>query len=163
MNKKQENKALIKKTIILAIFLIYQELFLMHLFTNGLLSHYGYSINNIASIGQLLIMAVLFLIITMCFLIMLNGYYLEKKYARKFTILYLLWVSVFPLWAIIVSSNQALNAIVLLANISIIVYLVAIPLKQEYIKTSDQILIRTKQKFRDIVVNINQHITHKHN
>jgi len=163
MNKKEKNKSIAKKTIFLSIFLIFQQLYLIHIFTRGLFSHYGHSINNLSSIAQISISAVLFLMIAICFLIIICGYYLHKKYTRKFTALYLLWASIFPIWGIIASSNQILNALVLLVNISIMIYLMVAPLKQRYIKTSNQFIIKVKEKFKTVVVNINQHLTNKHN
>ena len=73
MNKKETDRSIIKKTILLTIFLISQELYLMHLFTNGLLAHYGYTILSINSVAQIAILAIFISMIAVCFTIIIHG------------------------------------------------------------------------------------------
>ncbi len=162
MNKEETNKSIIKKTLFLAIFLVSQELYLLHLFTKGLLSHYGYKLIEIQSIAKISIFMLLLIMVAVCFTIVIYGLYRNKKYVKKFAAIYLIWATFFPVWAIIIGNNISVNIIALLLNISLIIYLIAVPIKKRYIETSNELLIKMKKQFKEFVTNINHHLTNKH-
>ena len=163
MNKKETEKSIIKKTIFLSIFLISQVLYLQHLFTDGLLAHYGYKILRLESIGHISILLLVISIVALCLIIILYGIIKEKKYFRKFTIIYLIWASIFPVWAMIVSSYFILSIIALLVNIIILIYLVINPFKTVYFETRNELLLKIKDHYKGIIARINRHLTKKHN
>ncbi len=162
MNKEETNKSIIKKTLFLAIFLVSQELYLAHLFTDGLLSHYGYKLIELQSIAKISIFLLLLIMVAVCFTIVIYGLYKNKKYVKKFAAVYLIWAMLFPIWAMIILNNTYINLFVLIVDIFMILYLLSIPIKKRYYETSNDVLIKIIEHYKEISTSINHHLTNKH-
>ena len=163
MNKEETNKSIIKKTIFLSIFLISQEFYLLHLFTDGLLKHYGYEILGLKSIAHFAILIILVSMIALIFVLIIHGIFTNKNFVKKFSATYLLWITFFQIWAIIVSSFVILNLLALIINVSMIIYLVFKPNIKLSQNSSNELLIKLKKQYNEVVASINQHLTKRHN
>jgi len=161
MIKEESTKEIILKTMLVATIFIFQQLYFLHLFTQGLLKYYGY--HNISQINilEFIIGAILITFIAICWIIILDGMFNDKKFVKKFTIFFLLWTSIFPLWSIIILSNVYFNLISLLVIFVIILVLYIDQIKKVEIK-KNSILFKLKKELDIITTNINNYRSHKH-
>jgi len=96
--------------------------FFIGFFTSGLFYHYGFSLGDIS----ITLIIGLFLIhgITIYSLYLLSfGIIQKKKWARKFTMFFLIWASLWAMWSILIGNNILLNAIILIFYILMLFYL----------------------------------------
>ncbi|OYT29669.1 hypothetical protein B6U98_01715 [Thermoplasmatales archaeon ex4572_165] len=96
--------------------------FFIGFFTSGLFYHYGFNLGNIS----IMLIIGLFLIqgITIYSLYLLSyGIIQKKKWARKFTMFFLIWASLWAMWSILIGNNIILNAIILICYIMMLFYL----------------------------------------
>lgn len=96
--------------------------FFIGFFTTGLFYHYGFSLGNfsiILFIGLLLIHG----IILYSLYLLSYGIIQKKKWARKFTMFFLIWASLWTIWSILIGNNILINAIILICYIMLLLYL----------------------------------------
>ena len=96
--------------------------FFIGFFTTGLFYHYGFSLGNVSIIlfiGLLLIHG----IILYSLYLLSYGIIQKKIWARKFTMFFLIWASLWTIWSILIGNNILINAIILICYIMLLLYL----------------------------------------
>jgi len=131
MNK--ENKILCEISFFM-IFLIALEIYYFVLFiTEGLFKHYGYNLNGLTSIAHPIILILLFVMTDLVLAIAVYGFIQKKTWTRAFTIYFLIWACMWPVWGIIVGNLAVFNIVVLVVYILMIGFLLTETAK-EYFK-----------------------------
>src|SRR4030042_5524013 len=93
-------------SIFLVLFLIFEiyYFFYDYLFT-GLYPFHGYTLDSFENITYLFITVFLYAIVVFCLYKITIGILLRENWARKFTIIYTIWASIWPLWSIIIGNR----------------------------------------------------------
>lgn len=101
------------------LFIIQFFYFFIDFFINGLFVHYGYSLG-----GGILVLGILLIhgIILVALIFLYIGMTQKAKWARKFTIFYLVWASLWALWGLLVANNIVVNLILLIIYMMMIFY-----------------------------------------
>ena len=109
---------------IFVIFLLSLEAFYFYIFiTQGLFKHYGYTLDGLTSIAHPLILIFLFLVTELSLVIVTYGFIMKKPWTRTYTIFFLIWASMWPIWGLIVNNLPMLHLIILAIYIIMIGYL----------------------------------------
>jgi len=113
-------------SLFLILFLIYEiyYFFIDYLFT-GLYPFHGYTLESLGYIPYLLVTLVLYFIVIFSLYKITQGFLIVKEWARKFTIVYNIWASLWPLWGIIIGNRVGENLIFFAIYILIIFYLLS--------------------------------------
>lgn len=116
------------------IFLISLEIFYFYSFiTQGLFKHYGYTFGELTTITQPMILIFLFLLTELSLVIILYGFIMKRPWTRIYTIFFLIWASIWPIWGLIVNNIRILQLLILIIYILMITYLMTDTVK-EYFK-----------------------------
>ena len=91
-------------------------------FTQGLFKHYDYSFTTLSDLYWTVIIF-LFLMITIALLTIIYGFIKRKTWTRRFTILFLLVSSLFPIWSLILEEYLFEQSMLLIIYIIFILYL----------------------------------------
>lgn len=92
-------------------------------FVSGLYYHHGYTIGSLTHIPYLLITSFLEIVVIVALIAVLYGFVYKTYWARKFTMLFILWSAMFPLWGIIIGNNLLGHFILLLIYVFCVYYL----------------------------------------
>jgi hypothetical protein len=94
--------------------------FFIDFFISGLFSYYGFTFEiSVILIGILFIHGLILLTLYQLYI----GIIHRKAWARKFTMFYLIWASLWALWGIIVGNNIIIHLTVLILYLLMIIYL----------------------------------------
>ena len=123
-------------SIFLILFLLFEiyYFFFDFLFT-GLFTFHGYVLNSLEYIPYLVIIVFLYVVIIFSLYKITSGFVLREKWARKFTIVYSVWASIWPIWALIIGDRVYENIIFLVLYIIVIVYLFTSNVKKYFEKS----------------------------
>jgi hypothetical protein len=113
-------------SIFLVLFLIFEiyYFFYDYLFT-GLYLFHGYTLDSLENIPYLIVTVFLYVIVVFCLYKITIGIILRENWARKFTIIYAIWASIWPLWAIIIGNRLYENIIFFIIYVIVILYLLS--------------------------------------
>jgi len=99
----------------------------------ALFNHYGYSIGRLSSNFYPIVLMFLFSVMTVCLLLIIYGFILKRSWARKFTIMFVCWSLLFPIWGLLVGSQTAEHLLFIALYASILVLLTAPYVKQYFL------------------------------
>ncbi len=111
------------KIILFSIIALVIYYFFFDYYTIGLFIDYGFTISSLTNLPYALITLFLFSLIIIALIAISYGFLNKKSWTRKFTILFLIWSMVWPLWALLIGNNILLNVIYLGLYLVIIYYL----------------------------------------
>jgi len=97
--------------------------FFYNYITVGLLNYHGYSLSSLSNISYLLVTIFLYAIVIISLGIVIYGFIYRFEWTRKFTLLFLLWSIIWPVWGLIVSNEVISNVAVLIVYIAMILFL----------------------------------------
>jgi len=100
----------------------------------GLYSYHGYTIESFSNIIYLIISFFLYIVVIISLTIIIIGFMNRKRWFRKYTILFIAWASIWPIWGIIIGNNQIINILILAFYIFSIYYLNRSSVKEYFIK-----------------------------
>lgn len=122
-------------SIFLILFLIFEiyYFFFDYLFA-GLYPFHGYNLDSLGNIPYLIVTIFLYVIVVFCLYKIITGFLLREKWARKFTIIYNIWASIWPIWAIIIENRIYENILFFIIYIIIIIYLLTSYVKKYFEK-----------------------------
>ncbi len=122
-------------TLFLILFLLFEiyYFFIDYLFT-GLYPFHGYTIDSLEYIPYMFVTIFLFVIVFFSLYKITIGFILREKWARKFTIMYTLWASIWPIWAIIRGNRVYENALFFIIYMLVIIYLLSKTVKKYFEK-----------------------------
>jgi len=92
-------------------------------FISGLYVFYGYTLESLTTIPYLLITLFLCILITVGLYAVIYGFINRSPWCRKFTMVYIVWLALWPLWGVIVGNNLITNIIYLCIYILMIILL----------------------------------------
>ncbi len=113
------------KILISSIIALIIYYFFFDYYTIGLFIHYGFTISSLTHIPYILITFFLYSLIIIALLVVIYGFINKKTWTRKFTILYLIWAMLWPLWGLISINNLILNLIYMAIYFVIILYMLS--------------------------------------
>lgn len=163
MNNEKETKNTMFKTLLISAVLLYIEFYFYHMFTNGLLKDYGYTNIIQFNLAIFVIAGLLLTFIGICLTIIIYGIFHNKKYAKKFTIMFLLWTLIFPIWSLIISKNILGNLFALIVVFGLIFIILAKDIRKIQIKTENIIIVKIRKEIDLISKKIHRFRSHKHN
>ncbi len=122
-------------SIFLILFLIFEiyYFFFDYLF-NGLYPFHGYNLDSLGDLSYLFVTIFLFAIVVFCLYKITTGFILRENWTRKFTILYNIWASIWPIWAIIIGNRIYENILFVVIYVIIIIYLLSSYVKKYFEK-----------------------------
>lgn len=116
------------------IFLIGLEIYYFYSFiTEGLFRHYGYTLSGLTSIIYPIILLILFTITYIVLAIAVYGFIFKRSWTRRFTIFFLIWASLWPIWGLIVNNLPLQHLIILVVYAVMLVYLLTESVKEYFI------------------------------
>jgi hypothetical protein len=119
---------------IFVIFLISLEILYFYSFiTQGLFKHYGYTLEGLTSIAHPVILIILFLATELSLVIVTYGFIMKKPWTRMYTMFFLIWASMWPVWGLIVNSLPLLHLTILGIYIIMMGYLMTESVKEFFI------------------------------
>ena len=123
-------------SIFLVLFLIFEiyYFFYDYLFT-GLYPFHGYTLDSFENIPYLFVTVFLYAIVVFCLYKITIGILLCEDWARKFTIIYAIWASIWPLWAIIIGNRLYENIIFFVIYVIVVLYLLSSYVKKYFKKS----------------------------
>jgi hypothetical protein len=98
------------------------------LFT-GLYPFHGYNLESLGYIPYLLITLFLYIVVVFALYKITQGFIFREDWARKFAILFNVWASIWPIWAIIIGNRVVENIVFFAIYVFIVLYLMS-----EYVK-----------------------------
>lgn len=101
-------------------------------FTTGIFSHYGYTIDAISALVHILLTIFLSVLILIGLYFVITGFIAKKAWARKFTIVFIIWTTIWPLWGLLVGNMFIGHLILLVIDILMIIYLLTEYVKQYF-------------------------------
>jgi len=117
------------------IFLIGLEIYFLYSFlTQGLFVHYGYTLGDLSSIPYLMVLLFLFTLVAISLVAIVYGFLERRPWARKFTILFLVWATLWLLWGLLVGNNVIEQFILLVIYLILIAYLMSSYVKDHFRK-----------------------------
>jgi len=113
----------------LALFAIELYYFFIDFFISGLFAHYGYSLQ-----GGLILLGILLThsIIILGLILLSYGVMNKKTWTRKFMMFFLIWASLWALWAILVGNNVIINGFLLIIYLLMIFYMTTNEVKEYF-------------------------------
>jgi len=113
-------------SLFLILFLVFEiyYFFVDYLFT-GLYPFHGYTLESLGHIPYSLVTIVLYTIVVFSLYKIIMGFILITEWARKFTIVYCVWASLWPLWGMIIGNRLGENLIFFAIYILTIIYLLS--------------------------------------
>ena len=112
----------------ISLFLIF--LFLLNIlyfcvisFSEGIFADYGYTIDNITAIAHILIVVFLGILIAVGLYFVLLGFIRKEAWARKFTIVFIIWTALWPIWGLLVGNLVSVHIVILIIDVLMIIYL----------------------------------------
>lgn len=126
MNKIRDLKIkdmLLGIPVFLVSLLLVEIVFFYSFISQGLFKHYGYSLGALSSAAQPAILMFLFVVTALALMLVLHGFLSKRLWARKFTMVFLVWASIWPVWGLIAGSLALLNIVLLVVYIVMIGYL----------------------------------------
>ncbi|MCJ7572374.1 MAG: DUF2188 domain-containing protein [Candidatus Thermoplasmatota archaeon] len=132
----KDNNMPVGISIFLVLFLIFEiyYFFFDYLFA-GLYPFHGYSLDSLGYIPYLVVTVFLYAVVVFCLYKITAGIILREDWARKFTILYAIWASIWPLWAIIIGNRLYENIIFFVIYVIVILYLLSSYVKKYFEKS----------------------------
>jgi len=118
--------------ILFVIFEIYY--FFIDYFTFGIFNHYGYTIESLKTTSYLLITLFIMSLIFISLCLITYGFIKRKIWARKFTLLFIIWASLWPIWGIAIGNNILFHLIILIFYVLAFIYVISNHVKDFFIK-----------------------------
>jgi len=106
--------------------------FFFDYFTSGIYVYYGYTIASLSTTLYLLITMFLFIVIVTSLFAITYGFIKRRTWTRKYTMVYLVWAALWPLWGILISYNVISHVILLAIYILLIIYLTTAYVKKYF-------------------------------
>jgi hypothetical protein len=98
-------------------------------FTDGIFAFHGYPINAITSLHHMFVTIFLFVLIVLALYFVLIGFLRRDKWARKFTMIVILWAALWTVWGMIIGNLVAIHLVIFVIYILMEIYLMT-----EYVK-----------------------------
>jgi hypothetical protein len=117
-------------SLFLVLFLVFEiyYFFVDYLFT-GLYPFHGYNLESLGYLPYLIITLFLYCIVIFALYKILQGFYYRDNWARKFTIVFNILASIWPIWAIFIGNRVIENVLFFIIYVFIILFLMS-----EYVK-----------------------------
>ncbi len=130
---KQKNNMPTDITLFLILLIVLQiYYFFIDFFISGIYTHYGHSIETLGIPSGLLLIFI-FTILAITLYLITKGFLDKTKWARKFTMAYLIWTSLWTIWGIIIGASLIFHIVLLIVYLLMIYYLTTENVK-EYFK-----------------------------
>lgn len=122
-------------TLFLLLFLIFEVyyFFVDYLFA-GLYPFHGYTLDSLGYIPYMGVTLFLYIVVIFSLYKITQGFIIREDWARKFAILFNMWASIWPLWAIIIGNRVFENVLFFVIYIFIILYLMSSYVKEYFEK-----------------------------
>ncbi|HDQ16200.1 MAG TPA: DUF2188 domain-containing protein [Bacteroidetes bacterium] len=98
-------------------------------FTLGIFAHHGYTFGNITQLSHVFVTVFLVVLLMLCLYFIFVGFIRREKWARKFTMMFILWAALWPVWGMFIG-----NIVVEHLAFFIIYVLMEIYLMTSYVK-----------------------------
>ena len=118
--------------IFLVSLVVIEVLYFLGFFNPGLFRHYGYEIDGLTTIIHPFILAFLIGILTLCQGLILFGFIFKRQWTRKFTMFFIIWASVWPIWGILVNNMITVHVCLCVIYFLMIVYLMTQTVKDYF-------------------------------
>ena len=118
------------------IFLIALEIyyFLYSFICHGMFKHYGYTLGGLSP-PHIVLLLFLYALIAVSLVLITYGFLGRKLWAKKFTIVFLVWATLWPIWGLIIVNNVVEHFILLVIYIVSIAYIMSASYVKEYFIT----------------------------
>lgn len=107
--------------------------FFIDFFISGIYTHYGHSLETLGIPSGLLLVFILTIIAITLYLIT-KGFLEKTEWARKFTLVFLIWASLWAVWGIIIQTSLFFHVVLLIVYLFMIYYLTTINVKDYFKK-----------------------------
>ena len=120
------------------VFLVLLEIFyfFFDLIQYGLFAHYGFILSSLGTLEYLLVMLFLFALVIIALYAVTIGFFKRLEWARKFTMIFVPWASLWALWGIIVGNQTELHILLLILYLLAEYYLISQTVK-DYFKLAE--------------------------
>jgi len=121
--------------LFLILFLIYEiYFFFVDFLFFGLYPFHGYVLDSLQNIPYLLVAIFLFAILVFVLYKITMGFVFREEWARKFAMLFCVWGSIWPVWAMIMGNRVLENLVFFVIYVAIILYLMTSYVKEYFEK-----------------------------
>ena len=113
------------------IFLLCLEVyyFFIDYLVSGIYAHHGYTFDTLQTLPHFAVTLFLFGLIAIALVAVIYGFIYRKHWVRKFTMIYILWAAIWPLWGILIGNKAFEHVIILIIYIFMEIFLMT-----EYVK-----------------------------
>ena len=101
-------------------------------FTDGIFAHHGYTLDKIVEFPHIFITIMLIVALTLCLYFVLVGFIRREKWARKFTMFFIVGVALWPIWGMIIGNIVAIHLVLFIVYVLIEIYLMTEYVKQYF-------------------------------
>jgi hypothetical protein len=122
-------------SLFLVLFLLFEiyYFFFDYLFA-GLYPFHGYTLESLGYIPYTGVTLFLYIVVVFSLYKIIQGFILREDWARKFAILFSIWASIWPIWAIIIGNRVFENIVFFAIYVFIVLYLMSSYVKQYFEK-----------------------------
>jgi hypothetical protein len=122
-------------SLFLVLFLLFEiyYFFFDYLFA-GLYPFHGYTLDSLGYVPYLFVTLFLYVIVVFSLYKITQGFILREDWARKFTIVYTIWASIWPIWAIIIGNRLYENIVFFVIYVFVVLYLMSSYVKEYFEK-----------------------------
>jgi len=121
--------------LFLVLFLIFEiYFFFVDFLFFGLYPFHGYVLDSLQNIPYLLVAIFLFAILAFVLYKIIIGFVFREEWARKFAMLFCVWGSIWPVWAMLIGNRVFENFVFFVIYVAIILYLMTNYVKEYFEK-----------------------------
>ena len=117
---------------LVSLFLLNMTYFFIIGLTIGIFAHHGYPFDSITDILHILITMFLVVVLCVALYFVITGFIDRKAWARKFTIVFIIWTALWPLWGLLVGNLVSVHLVILIIDVLMIIYLLTEYVKQYF-------------------------------
>lgn len=133
-----KNRSMPLGILLFLLFLVITDFiyFILINFTSGIFAYHGYAFDKLTEFHHILITAFLIVLIALALYFICLGFIAREKWVRKFTMIFIAWSAVWPVWGIIVGDIVFEHVVLLLIFILEEIYLMSSYVK-DYFKEAE--------------------------
>jgi hypothetical protein len=89
----------------------------------GIYAHHGYTFDTLQTLPHFAVTLFLFTLIAIALIAVIYGFIYRKHWVRKFTMIYIVWAAIWPIWGLLIGNKVFEHVIILIIYLAMEIFL----------------------------------------